>query len=204
MTDRTNEVTELGLLAELLADPSTWVEPRPGLEDAIVRAVSDAPSSGASSSTPVPTAVHHHSARRRRIVMAALGAAAAVLAFVGGLALVSRGGTGSDYEAQLTATVVAPRAHAAATIDKSGAGFRIALDAHGLPPLPDGGYYAAWLKNGAGTVVPIGTFSSSDGMVTLWSGVSPATFPTISVTVQSAGDGATPGRRVLIGRVHAH
>jgi hypothetical protein len=28
-------------------------------------------------------------------------------------------------------------------------------------------------------------------------------FRTISVTVQAAGDGATPGRRVLIGRVHA-
>jgi hypothetical protein len=205
MTDRPNEVVELGLLAELLADPSTWVEPRPELEDAIVRAVADAPSAEPIARSPetVATPVRRHPTRRRRVIVAALGAAAAVIAFVGGLAVLSGGGTSSDYEAQLTATVVAPRAHAAATIAKSDAGFRVTLDARGLPLLPDGGYYAAWLRNDAGTVVPIGTFSSSKGTVTLWSGVSPATFRTISVTVQSARDGTTPGRRVLVGRVHA-
>jgi hypothetical protein len=41
-------------------------------------------------------------------------------------------------------------------------------------------------------------------MVTLWSGVSPSSFRTISVTVQAAGNAnATSGFRVLIGRVHA-
>ena len=76
------------------------------------------------------------------------------------------------------------------------------LDAAGLPKLPAGEYYQAWLKNAAGTLVPIGTFSSSDGKVTLWSGVSPKEFSTISVTIEAAdGDQGSSGRRVLTGDV---
>ena len=37
-----SEATEISLLADLLADPSTWAEPRAGLEDDVVRAVVDA------------------------------------------------------------------------------------------------------------------------------------------------------------------
>ena len=78
------------------------------------------------------------------------------------------------------------------------------LDARGLPTLPAGEYYQAWLKNAEGILVPIGTFSSSGGKVTLWSGVSPQEFPTISVTIEAAdGDQGSSGRRVLTGSVHA-
>ena len=50
--------------------------------------------------------------------------------------------------------------------------------------------------------MPIGTFSSSDGRVTLWSGVSPKEFPTITVTIEAAdGDQGSSGRRVLTGDV---
>jgi len=199
-----DEAAELGLLADLLADPSTWAEPDPGLEDAIVRAVDDAPPATRPIRTPRATQARQHPSRRQRFMVAAFGAAAAVIALVGGVVALSGGGTSTAYEAQLTATAVAPGAHASATITKSDAGFRITLDAHGLPHLPAGEYYAAWLRNRAGNVVPVGTFSSSDGTVTLWSGVSPATFRTISVTVQPAGRAeARSGRRVLVGRVHA-
>ena len=69
--------------------------------------------------------------------------------------------------------------------------------------MPAGEYYQAWLKNSAGTLVPIGTFSSSDGRVTLWSGVSPKDFPAISVTIEAAdGNQASSGNRVLVGEVH--
>ena len=34
-----SEATEVSLLADLLADPSTWAEPRASLEDDVVRAV---------------------------------------------------------------------------------------------------------------------------------------------------------------------
>jgi hypothetical protein len=58
------------------------------------------------------------------------------------------------------------------------------------------------LKNAAGTLVPIGTFSSSDGHVTLWSGVSPKDFPTITVTIESPdNDQESSGRRVLVGEI---
>jgi len=48
------------------------------------------------------------------------------------------------------------------------------------PALRSGEYYQAWLKNSAGALVPIETFSSSDGRVTLWSVVSPKDVPTIT------------------------
>ena len=38
-----DEAAALALLADLLADPSTWAEPGPDLEDSVVRAVLAAP-----------------------------------------------------------------------------------------------------------------------------------------------------------------
>ena len=84
----------------------------------------------------------------------------------------------------------------------SNAGFRVTLDAHGLPALPRGEYYQAWLQSRDGTVVPIGTFSSSDGHVTLWSGVSAKEFPIVSVTVEPTDKQLAPsGHRVLVGEL---
>ncbi len=118
--------------------------------------------------------------------------------------LVTRGGTSADYEAQLTATGSASGAHASADITRNEAGFRITLDASRLPALRAGEYYQAWLKDSADTLVPIGTFSSSDGRVTLWSGVSPKDFPTLTVTIEAAdNDQTSSGRRVLVGEVRA-
>jgi hypothetical protein len=130
-------------------------------------------------------------------------AAVSAVAIVATVVLVTGGGgTSPDYQAELSATEVAPGAHASVDISQSAAGFRVALDARGLPRLRAGEYYQAWLKNAAGTLVPIGTFSSSDGHVTLWSGVSPKNFPTITVTIESADDDqASSGRRVLVGEV---
>jgi hypothetical protein len=50
--------------------------------------------------------------------------------------------------------------------------------------------------------VPIGSFSSSDGKVTLWSGVSPREFNTMSVTIEATdGNPDSSGKRVLVGAV---
>jgi len=142
------------------------------------------------------------SSRRRRFLWPAASAAAAI-AIVSGVAIGTLGGPSADFTAKLSATSVAPTASATANIRHNGAGFRITLDAHGLPKLPAGEYYQAWLKNAAGTLVPIGTFSSSDGRVTLWSGVSPQTFSGISVTIEATdGDQGSSGRRVLTGETH--
>jgi hypothetical protein len=199
-----DETAELTLLAKLLADPSTWAEPSTGLEDTVVHAVADAAHTATSSATPSAAGARHETAHtRRRIALPAVAAAAAIVVVVATLAL-TRGGTSPDYTAQLSATVLAPGARASADISRNNAGFRITLDARGLPPLRAGEYYQAWLKNPTGELVPIGTFSSSDGRITLWSGVSPKEFPTITVTIEAKdNDQASSGRRVLVGEVRA-
>ena len=184
---------ELALLADLLADPSTWAEPSAALEDAVVRAVADA--------EPTATRTPFKTPRWRRVALSAVAAAAAIGIGIGVVA--SQRGTTSEFTAELAATNLAPGASGSADITHNNAGFRITLQTHGLSALPAGQYYEAWLKNAAGARVPIGTFSSSDGRVTLWSGVSPKDFPTLTVTVENEHNEETaPGRPVLAGNVH--
>jgi hypothetical protein len=195
------EAAELELLAGVLGDSSTWAEPSAGLEDAVVRAVADAEPSSTTSRT---SSARSEARRRRRRVLASVLVAAAVIATVVATVLVTRGGTSPDYEAQLRGTASARGAHASADITRNNSGFRITLDANGLLALRTGEYYQAWLKNAAGALVPIGTFSSSDGRVTLWSGVSPKDFPTLTVTIEATdNDQTSSGRRVLVGEVRA-
>jgi anti-sigma-K factor RskA len=198
------EAADLALLADVLADSSTWAEPRAELEDTVVRAIADAEAITTTSPTPSAAIASREARRRHRRVLAPALAAAAVIAIVVATVFVTRGGTSPDYQAQLRPTASAPGAHASADITRNDAGFRIALDANGLPALRAGEYYQAWLKNSAGTLVPIGTFSSSDGRVTLWSGVSPKDFPTITVTIEAMdNDQTSSGRRVLVGEARA-
>ena len=139
--------------------------------------------------------------RRRRWTIAAVAAAAIVFVFVV-LAITSVSG-GADFTAELKATAVAPSADASAEFTANKAGFRVVLATRGLPTLSAGRYYEAWLQNSTGTLVALGTFSSSHDRLTLWSGVSPADFPLISVTLEDAGgDHASLGPRVLTGEAH--
>jgi hypothetical protein len=185
---------DLELMTDLLSDPSTWAEPPADLEDRVVDAVATA--------TPAPEASRSRSHRVPKI----LGVAAAAIAVVVTLTLVTTSRSAPpQYAASLRATALAPGARASARIMPNGAGFHVTLDAHGLAPLPAGGYYQAWLTNAAGIGVPIGTFSSSDGRVTLWSGVSPASFPKLTVTIEAPdGNQASSGRVVLIGFAVRH
>jgi hypothetical protein len=193
---------DLSLLSDLLADPSTWAEPAGRLEEAVVHGVEAAPTP--TTAEPERAAASHDPSRRRRTFAMSVIAAAAVVAIVVGALALLRGSATPVYTAQLAATNVVPGAHGSADITHNNAGFRIALHARGLPKLPAGEYYQAWLKNTAGTLVPIGTFSSSDARVTLWSGVSPSLFPTLTVTIEKTdGNQQSSGRRVLAGEVHA-
>ena len=199
-----SEPAELALVAELLADESMWTEPRAGLEDAVVRAIVDgAPHADTAASTSDRAARRAEKPHRRRFTLSAVAVAAAV-AIVLGSVVEARRTTSAAFTAQLRATGLAPGARASADITRNNAGFRIVLNARRLPSLPAGDYYQAWLKNARGTLVPIGTFSSSDGRVTLWSGVSPKDFSGISVTVESTDNQQTSsGRRVLSGVLRA-
>ncbi len=182
-----DESAELSMFADLLANPSMWAEPGGELEDEVVDAVEDAPS---------------HTRRHpwRRLALTAV-AAAALIAVILIVSVGIVGRTSSpDYRADLSGTPLAQNASASVVVRHNSAGFHITLNAHGLPALPTGEYYQAWLKNAANVLVPIGTFSSSDARITLWSGVSPKDYPTMTVTIEKAdNDQTSSGRRVLTG-----
>jgi anti-sigma factor RsiW len=136
-------------------------------------------------------------ARRRLVAIGAAGAAA--LAVAVGLAVFRSGTSGERFHAALAPTALAPGGRGEATLTKTSSGWRIELDARGLPRLTGGRFYEAWLRDSAGVLVPIGTFN--DGRdVTLWAGVSPKDFPTLTVTREhSDGDQASSGEKMLVG-----
>ena len=112
-----------------------------------------------------------------------------------------RSTAGERFHAALAPTELVPGASGEATLTKTSSGWRIELDATGLPRLEGGRFYEAWLRNPAGVLVPIGTFNESQD-VTLWAGVSPKDFPTLTVTRERAdGDQASSGEKVLVGTV---
>jgi hypothetical protein len=190
------EAGELDDLRALLADRSVWAQPDGGLEDRVVAAIA----SEAGSRSVSPPAVHRR--RRRGAVIGAVAAAAAAVVIV--VAIVSTGGGNGSPQlaASLRPTALAPQAEGRASLTQTDSGWRIELDATGLPRLSGDRFYQGWLRNTAGDLVPIGTFNAPDGVV-LWAGVSPTEYTTLTVTEERAdGNPASSGRRVLVGRVH--
>lgn len=135
-----------------------------------------------------------------RLALAGAAAVAVVAVAIG--IVVSRSGTSAErFHAALGPTALAPQAGGNATLTKTTSGWRIELNATGLPRLDNGRFYEAWLKNAAGVLVPIGTFNEGSN-VTLWAGVKPTEFSTISVTRERAdGDQTSSGEKVLVGKV---
>jgi len=135
-----------------------------------------------------------------RLVLAGAAVAAVIVVAVGVVLRDSVTKT-QQFHAALAATELAPGAAGNATLTKTSSGWMIELDASGLPRLDDGRFYEAWLKNADGTLVPIGTFNEGRE-VTLWAGVSPIDYPTLSVTRERADDDqASSGEKVLVGTV---
>jgi Anti-sigma-K factor rskA. len=119
-----------------------------------------------------------------------------------GVVVIGSGASSERFHAALAATEQVPGARGEATLTKTASGWRIELDATGLPRLAGGRFYEAWLRNPAGVLVPIGTFNESRN-VTLWAGVSPKLFSTLTVTREQAdGDQTSSGEKVLVGRVN--
>ena len=138
-------------------------------------------------------------APRRLLVIGA--SATAVLAVAIGLSVFRSERSPEQFRAALAPTALLPDASGDATLTKTSSGWRIELDATGLPRLEDGRYYQAWLRNTAGVLVPIGTFNEGR-KVTLWAGVPPTDFTTLSVTREQAdGDQSSSGEKVLVGTV---
>jgi hypothetical protein len=140
-------------------------------------------------------------ARRRASVLGVGATAAAAAALAVALVVVSSHPPGERFQAALAGTALAPSARGEATLTKTPSGWLIELGATGLPRLAGTRFYEAWLRNRAGVLVPVGTFN--DGRrVTLWAGVSPKEYSTLTVTRERAdGDQASSGQQVLVGTV---
>jgi hypothetical protein len=138
-------------------------------------------------------------AGRRFVVIGA--AATAALAVAIGLAVVRSGTSAERFHAALAPTGLVPGAQGRATLTRTSAGWRVQLDATGLPRLDGTRFYEAWLRSTSGVLVPVGTFNEGHA-VTLWAGVSPKSFTTLTVTREQAdGDQASSGEKVLVGPV---
>jgi hypothetical protein len=136
----------------------------------------------------------------RRLVL--LGtSASAVLAVALVLSVFGSETSPERFRVALGPTELAPSAAGDATLTKTSSGWRIELDATGLPRLENGRFYEAWLRDPAGVLVPVGTFNEGTN-VTLWAGVPPTSFTTLTVTRERAdGDQASSGEKVLVGTV---
>ena len=190
------ERQDLDDLRSLLADRAVWAEADAGLEDRIVAAVVAEAGRPHEAAPPAPER------RRRRFVLPALAGAAAAAVVIVALA-VSAGRTGDSPQlaASLRPTELSPGAEGHATLTRTDSGWRVELDAQGLPRLDGGRFYQAWLRSADGELVAIGTFNEPNDVV-LWAGVSPTEYRTLTVTEEEAGcDPGSSGRRVLEGVV---
>jgi hypothetical protein len=190
---------EAALLAAALADPATWQEPPAELEALIVDQVREEAALG----RPVAAASRPgRPAHIRRWAVPLVGVAAAgVIALGAGLALTADEDDDPVALAALTSETD-PDVSGEAEVFDTDSGFAIRMELQGLPLLPDGGFYEAWVRDEDGTLVSIGTFSQSAGPITLWAGVDPCEFGGISVTRERPdGDPTSSGDRVLGGPV---
>lgn len=129
------------------------------------------------------------------VAVAVVAAAAVAVVFTGS------GAHGTRLRAALGPTPLAPGAHGEATLTRTSSGWRIRLDATGLPRLVGDRFYEAWLLGSDGVLVPVGTFNEGRN-VTLWAGVSPESYKVLTVTRERAdGNQASSGEKVLVGPV---
>lgn len=183
----------LEMIRAILADEAVWSEPPPEVGDALIEAISGQAVETAASQSPA----------RRRWPWAAAVAAAAVLALVFGLSGLFSGEPGEIVVA-VEGTELEAGAAGEATLRPTGDGWWIGLQVSDLTPAPVGTYYEGWVWSDDGDGVSIGTFHLRGGgeNVVLWSGVDPAAYPMIWVTLEDEdGDPAASDRIVMRGRI---
>jgi Anti-sigma-K factor rskA len=180
-------------LRDFLDDPEGWADPPAGLLDQITATIDS------ERATPTVGDGRRRQIRARRTVRAGAAALLAAAAVVIGI-VVTRGPATTDVV--LAGTRLAPAASATAKLHATPSGLAIELDVSGLPPSPPGYYYQAWMKGPRG-LVTIGTFHlrGGPGTVELWSAVTLADYPAITVTREPEdGNPASSGQVVLTNR----
>jgi len=207
------EREDLDDLLGLLADPALWIEPDEGLEERVVLAVQASADEPAAGPLVAPRrrpgkgfrrgqrkVTSREPTRGWRVGLVAMGVAAAVVVgFVVSVALPKQTPP-AQFTVALGPTALQPTAKGSATLAKTRSGWKIQLEAKGLPRRDKGRFYQAWLVDARGVFVPVGTFNEGEH-VTLWAGVPPKDYPTLTVTVEQAGDSRpVPSRTILSGR----
>ncbi len=129
-------------------------------------------------------------------------AAVAAAAFTVGVVAIDRAllpgqPAGETYVA--TGTQLAPSATATVVVSANPSGFSLRVQATGLPAAAPGSYYSAWLHGPRG-VVPLGSFHQHQqgSSVALWSGVDPADYTTMMITLQAEGQPPSPSDLVVM------
>jgi hypothetical protein len=138
---------------------------------------------------------------RRLVLIPAAATVVLAVAIAVASGVFGSGASGDQFHVALASTRLAPGAGGDATLTKTTSGWQIELDATGLPRLDSGRFYEAWLRNAGGVLVPIGTFNEGRKL-TLWAGVLPVDFRTLTVTRERAdGNQASSGQKVLVGTI---
>ncbi len=172
-------IPDLDQLRSELADPATWDEPDPAMEDLMVGLI------GAGARRRAPS--------QRWLCGIAAVVVAAALVTGGWLALRA---SPPDWEIALPGTAAAPGADGIARGWNTEAGTRVVLDVDGLPPAPEGYVYELWFSRGP-VHVSGGTFKEPAN-ADLTIGVSRADFPRVWVTLEAIDeDESLSGETVL-------
>ena len=184
----------LEMIRAILSDEAVWAEPPPEVGDALIEAV--AAEAG-------PLQPREARGRSRWAWVGAGVTAAAVLALVVGVT-----GLFTDQPGEIVVAVegteLEETAFGEATLRPTGDGWWIGLEVTDLTPAPQGTYYEGWVWSDEGDGVSIGTFHlRGEGKnVVLWSGVNPADYPMIWVTLEDEdGDPTASDRIVMRGRI---
>ncbi len=215
---------ELEQLSALLSNDAVWAEASPEVEDNILAAI-QAEAGSATAATIPPERPQHRSVsnqpeqrvdnvtsivdapsrRSRPFGAAVMGAVAASILLIGGFFATQTLTQPSFEVVAMAGTPDAADASGVAKLDRTDDGLRILLDVTNLPPAPEGSYYQAWLvRPSPKSRISAGTFhlrGGGDTQIELWSGVSPSTYPTLSVTLQEESDPLAPGTVVLLGEI---
>ncbi len=175
------EQRHLAGAAEQLIDPDVWVEPRPNLVEEVVVAV------GAAGSPLSRRLIRWVAAAAAVIVVAAAGFAYRALT------------PGPDWTVALQPTERAPGAAASVRGWNTESGTRLAIEASGLDPAPEGFVYELWFSF-EDRHVSAGTFAAVDD-VSGWVGVRRGDFPRVWITLEALDSDAGPSRTTVLDTV---